>query len=74
MKKKERKRETMGPDFEKCPACQGPIDLDDVDVNNNDENGYGEMVVYHTCPHCGAELHVCYDAQNGYDFKYIELA
>lgn len=64
----------MNYNFENCPACGGEIDLDDVDVNDNDEDGYGEMTVHHTCPHCGAELHIIYDAQNGYDFDRIELA
>lgn len=58
----------------KCPVCGGNIDLDGVDVNNNTEDGYGEMAVYHACPHCGAELYVIYDAQDGYDFKRIEKA
>lgn len=59
---------------EKCPVCDNMIDLDGVDVNNNTEDGYGEMAVYHDCPHCHAELKIIYDAQAGYGFKRIEKA
>lgn len=56
----------------KCPACGAELDPDDIDVNDNDEDGYGEMHVRHTCPECGQELDVVFDAQNGYDFERIE--
>ena len=32
------------------------------------------MIVHHVCPHCGRELKVYYDAQNGYNFDHIETA
>lgn len=59
---------------EECPVCGGEIDVDDIDVNNNDEDGYGYMSVYFDCPHCGAELKAYYDAQDGYSFSHIETA
>lgn len=63
----------MNTIIEKCPACGGDVDLDDVDVNNGNEDGYGEMIAYHDCPHCGTELHVIFNAQDGYAFREIRL-
>lgn len=61
------------PKYEpKCPVCGAEIDLDDVDVNDNDEDGYGEMHVHHECPECRHELDIVFDAQNGYDFDRVE--
>lgn len=57
---------------ERCPVCGGYIDQDDIDVNNNTEDGYGEMKVPHMCPHCGAGLYAYYDAQDGYAFLRFE--
>lgn len=56
----------------RCPVCGGAIDQDDIDVNNNTEDGYGEMKVPHMCPHCGAGLYAYYDAQDGYAFLRFE--
>lgn len=64
----------MEHDFEKCPVCSGEIDMDAVDPNRNTEDGYGEMTVYYDCPHCGAELRIIYNAQDGYAFDRIETA
>lgn len=58
----------------KCPVCGTEISQDDIDVNNNEENGYGFMLVPHTCPHCGRELTAYYDAQDGYNFSHFEKA
>lgn len=60
--------------FEHCPVCDKLIDMDEVDVNNNTEDGYGQMAVDYDCPHCGTELRILYDAQNGYAFDRIEIA
>lgn len=56
-----------------CPACGYEIDPDDIDVNDNEEDGYGDMIVHCTCPNCGQELKAHFDAQDGYDFQYFEL-
>lgn len=52
---------------EKCPTCGMDIHIDD-----NEEDGYGEMLVYFACPHCNADLTAHFDAQDGYNFMYIE--
>lgn len=59
-------------DTEKCPACGMDISIDNIDVNDNEEDGYGEMLVYFTCPHCNADLTAHFDAQDGYNFMYLE--
>lgn len=56
----------------RCPICGAYIDQDDIDVNDNTEDGYGDMLVPVTCPECGSELTAHFDAQDGYDFKYFE--
>lgn len=61
-------------DGERCPVCGGSIGLDGIDVNNNSEDGYGDMTVPCTCPHCRAELTARYDAQDGYAFLGFETA
>lgn len=60
-------------DLYTCPVCEGEIDLDDIDVNDNTEDGYGDMIVPYVCPHCGANLTAHYDTQNGYDFTHFEI-
>lgn len=48
------------------------ISIDNIDVNNNEEDGYGEMLVYFNCPHCNADLTAHFDVQDGYSFMYLE--
>lgn len=56
-----------------CPACGCEIDIDDIDVNDNTEDGYGDMLVPCTCPHCGKNLTAHFDAENGYDFTCFTI-
>lgn len=58
--------------MEKCPVCGMDISIDNIDVNNNEEDGYGEMLVYLACPHCNADLTAHFDTQDGYSFMYLE--
>lgn len=44
----------------------------DIHIDDNEEDGYGEMLVYFACPHCNADLTAHFDAQDGYNFMYIE--
>lgn len=55
-----------------CPVCGQEIDIGEVDVNNNEEDGYGEMICPHTCPHCNAALTAHFDAGDAYAFLYFE--
>lgn len=55
-----------------CPACGMDIDISNINTNNNEEDGYGELLVYFNCPHCNAALTAHFDTQNGNNFMYLE--
>ena len=58
---------------DRCPVCGTPIDQDDVDLNANDEDGYGWMSADCDCASCGAELAAWYEASDGYSFSHFEV-
>lgn len=49
-----------------CPHCGRKID-DEIDTSFADDDGYGTLKVYMTCPYCGADITAEYSG-SGYDF------
>lgn len=56
-----------------CPVCGESIDPDSIDMNNNEEDGYGQMEVPCSCKNCGAPLTAVFDCQNGYNFICFDV-
>lgn len=50
-----------------CPVCGKEIDPDGIDLDDSEEDGYGEMIAPCTCEHCGASLIAEYTL-GGYEF------
>lgn len=51
-----------------CPVCGADVDEDgNVNLEESDEDGYGEMTAPATCPTCGAKLTAVY-VSDGYRF------
>lgn len=54
-----------------CPICGKDVDLDDIDLANSEEDGYGKMTAPCVCKNCGANLIANY-ISDGYRFTEFD--